>query len=111
MYNQTETPKEITLKLLEKDKKCRDDDPYLYVMVTKRMWISNMTVYQQLSTVSYSSIHRYRQEFQSQFSHLKWISAKDRLKKCADMRKRYSLSYRDKVKKFCIQNSFNLLRK
>ncbi|OQY40511.1 MAG: hypothetical protein B6229_01520 [Spirochaetaceae bacterium 4572_7] len=63
--------KKIVKEFLEMDCRARDDDPYLYVKLAKRLQLDHLDTYDLLLRLDYPAVVRARRSVQAEYEELR----------------------------------------
>ena len=92
--------KDIVEWLLISNAECRDNQVMLYMLVAEHLGYDKLTHAQLLTKLSWQSVRAIRQRLQMLNNDLRWKTYKQRQRHAVDVRKKYRLSYWEKLKSF-----------
>lgn len=91
--------RELVSELLTVDPQTRDNDPYLYREVVKKLGVEEKSIYYVLTEVDYQTVIRERRYLQAQYEDLRGSKYKERQKHCQVKREEYGLNWWQKLAK------------
>lgn len=92
--------KQIVREVLRVDPKAREDDPYLYLQVAKRLELDHLNTYDLLLRLDYPAVVRARRFIQQHNEELRGKNYWKRQAYMAEYKKTYKPDYRDRLKSF-----------